>query len=722
MTALSFDSYQIGLICALSIELVALLKALDKKHPTPENQPPNDGNLYTCGQIGKHNVVITSLPSGGAGQASATRAAISMCNTFPKLRLGLFVGIGGGIPRLYTPGSDWVDIRLGDIVVSSPEGTHGGVVQYDRGKSVTGANGEKTFQRVGSLNKPPVVLLNAVQMIRAELDDDYGLITEVLRMMQNKTREGRRKARFMYPGKEKDILFHAMYPHPGSSTNCRKDCDTTRTVDRDWTDRENEEFEPQVFPGTIASGGLVIKNAITRDELADMYGAKCVETEAAGIMDFFPCLVIRGISDYADSHKNDDWYAYASLTAAAYARLVLERLPVVGVERLPTFKEVVDQNTKPGSPSDDPSQSQPKSQPKETPCSPSDDPSQSHPNSQPKSQPKETPCSPSDDPSQSHPNSQPKETPSPTPGKKLEVKPGLPSRCNTPDSDTWEDLTPEPDTHQKEPANDNSSTTDNNVLDPSIIPPKDLPKPDSAPFQLPGSISDRSLTQAQVKDAKNWIGRVIPPLDSDILPGSNIRVVDFSYAQTLILYQTTSGEIKAADNWTSRRDLGTQDNWKTPVKPCPWSPSRSIGIRDAKIGTPLTTLHWKTTMPVGQRPKHCPLIGYVEVRLYYISNFNRIQEYGCTYPETMRNMYDGYWFEGSYKSNHPVTDVTWLGAIYKAGLQYFPTYQQRKPPSRIYYKGSQTGSGCKYDQIVGPSNAEDFEGLLRKYLKVAPMH
>jgi hypothetical protein len=50
--------------------------------------------------------------------------------------------------------------------------------------------------------------------------------------------------------------------------------------------------------------------------------------EAAGVMNTFPCLVIRGICDYADSYKNKLWQQYAAATAAAYAKLLLG---VVGV-------------------------------------------------------------------------------------------------------------------------------------------------------------------------------------------------------------------------------------------------------------------------------------------------------------------------------------------------------------------------------------------------------
>jgi hypothetical protein len=49
--------------------------------------------------------------------------------------------------------------------------------------------------------------------------------------------------------------------------------------------------------------------------------------EAAGLMNQLPCLVIRGICDYADSHKSKRWQDYAALTAAAYAKILLLKTP-----------------------------------------------------------------------------------------------------------------------------------------------------------------------------------------------------------------------------------------------------------------------------------------------------------------------------------------------------------------------------------------------------------
>jgi hypothetical protein len=49
------------------------------------------------------------------------------------------------------------DIRLGDVVVSMPTATSGGVIQYDYGKTLH----DGRLQHTGSLNKPPQYLLTA---------------------------------------------------------------------------------------------------------------------------------------------------------------------------------------------------------------------------------------------------------------------------------------------------------------------------------------------------------------------------------------------------------------------------------------------------------------------------------------------------------------------------------------------------------------------------------
>ena len=148
---MSHEDYTVAWICALPLEAAAAKSMLDKTHPQ-FSQPTGDDNAYTLGEISGHNIVIACLPSGVYGTISAATVAAHMRTTFPFIRFGLIVGIGGGVP------STKIDIRLGDIVVSKPTGDLSGVVQYDYGKTLVGG----VFQQTGTMNQPPQVLLNAI--------------------------------------------------------------------------------------------------------------------------------------------------------------------------------------------------------------------------------------------------------------------------------------------------------------------------------------------------------------------------------------------------------------------------------------------------------------------------------------------------------------------------------------------------------------------------------
>jgi len=139
---LSHGDYKIGWICALPLEMTAAIAMLDQLHQ-PLEHSPGDDNTYTLGRIGGHNVAIASLPIGEIGTNSAAQVAIQMLRTFPSIKIGLMVGIGGGVPTRE-------DIRLGDIVVSKPTGQTGGVFQYDRGSNLP-----DKFKISGFLNAPP---------------------------------------------------------------------------------------------------------------------------------------------------------------------------------------------------------------------------------------------------------------------------------------------------------------------------------------------------------------------------------------------------------------------------------------------------------------------------------------------------------------------------------------------------------------------------------------
>ncbi|KAL4802183.1 hypothetical protein BDV18DRAFT_67188 [Aspergillus unguis] len=281
------SAYTVGWICAIKAEIDESLKMLDENRGLRHG--PGD-RLYTLGRIGAHNVVMTCLSRGRYGNEAAAVAATNMMRLYPGIKIGFMVGIAGGIPSKHH------DIRLGDVVVGVPKGQSGGVRQYNMGKYTTVG-----FEPTGYLRPPPDLLLNALNY----MPENGPFITDCAVLNDMFT---------AYPGEVADVLY---------------DCD--RPARRKAGGRGISG--PHVFYGTIASGNTVIKDSSIRDRLREWTDCLCVEMEGAGLMSSdFPGLVIRGISDYADHHKNDGWQPYAALSAASYARYLLMKIPSLVID------------------------------------------------------------------------------------------------------------------------------------------------------------------------------------------------------------------------------------------------------------------------------------------------------------------------------------------------------------------------------------------------------
>jgi nucleoside phosphorylase len=285
---------------------------LDEEHGEPCNftQLHHDTNIYTWGRIGEHNVVITSLAAGLYGTTSAATTASCMLSSFPHIRIGLLVGIGAGIARP----EDGRDIRLGDIAVSQPQGSSGGIIQYDLYKAKAGNQRESR----AFLNKPPEVLLKALARLQAEHERKSSQVPEFLaQMAKDNPKMAKQRQGYVHQGSQNDRLFKAQDPN-----------EEIQREPRDST-------ESEIHYGIIASGNRLLKDAIQRDEILENIGQECIcfEMEAAGLMNTFPCIVIRGICDYADAHKSDRWQRYASATAAAYTKELLAYISTQGLQR-----------------------------------------------------------------------------------------------------------------------------------------------------------------------------------------------------------------------------------------------------------------------------------------------------------------------------------------------------------------------------------------------------
>ncbi|OJJ45102.1 hypothetical protein ASPZODRAFT_144407 [Penicilliopsis zonata CBS 506.65] len=310
------EEYTVAWICALPEGLDVVRALLDKVHP-PHHQPREDRNAYLLGTIGPHNVVVTCLPVGQGGIASTATVAESLARTFPAARLSLLVGIGGGVPD---PRDKRKDIRLGDVVVSVPGDEFGAVVQYDFGKYLVD-NDSSRFVHRGQLDSPPTKLLSHVNMLNSLIRGRWSRGAGVKENELQRELESLGE-QYAYPSNFPDRLFCSQYPRTHDYLSCG--CDTG-----EYKRPERASFLPVIHEGTIASGDAKMADGTTRDRVNQEYrnAIFCFDTEAAGLMNSLPCLVVRGISNYADAHGNDGWRLRAIATASSYAKALILQIP-----------------------------------------------------------------------------------------------------------------------------------------------------------------------------------------------------------------------------------------------------------------------------------------------------------------------------------------------------------------------------------------------------------
>ncbi|KAJ5767738.1 hypothetical protein N7533_000321 [Penicillium manginii] len=301
LESLKPEDYAVGIVCALPLELLAVRALFDQTHPDLPLSPA-DSNHYALGSMEGHKVVAACLPDGEYGTNSAADVAANLRRSFLSVKFCLLVGIGGGVP------SSRNDIRLGDVVVSKPNSMGPGVIQYDMGKALE--YGE--FQRSGFLQPPPRLLMTALSSMKSDPEISQVPLQGYIQEIAARRRE------YRYPGPEHDRLFPSHYVHDAKHATCDF-CNATYVIKRP----SRSDYRPQIHYGLIASGNRVMKDAKLRDRWSMERDVLCFEMEAAGIMNTLPCLVIRGICDYSDSHKNKRFQGYAAATAASYAKLLL---------------------------------------------------------------------------------------------------------------------------------------------------------------------------------------------------------------------------------------------------------------------------------------------------------------------------------------------------------------------------------------------------------------
>lgn len=283
------DDFTIAWVCALPLELAASRAMFDEVFPAPTGYP-GDENVYYAGRIGPHNIIMTSLPPGQIGGVAAVYATRDMRHSFHSIRLCVMVGIGAGVPG--TP----EQIQLGDVIVSKSSSNHCGVIEYDL--SNVRKDGSPRIDFFFPLSHQMLAFLTNFGATQTRHSSQYG----------------QRLQHHMSSVYNRFPAMRAPYSWPASTA----------------------PSPPRVHHGLIASGNKVIAYAPARDRYRTDDAILCFEMEAAALSISFPFLVIRGVSDFADGNKNDQWQNYAALAAASHTKELLRQLPESIVQNMPS--------------------------------------------------------------------------------------------------------------------------------------------------------------------------------------------------------------------------------------------------------------------------------------------------------------------------------------------------------------------------------------------------
>lgn len=353
----SRDEFHVAIICALPSEADAVTLLFDQfwdEDGDPFGRSSGDNNSYITGRLGKHNVVLAVLP--GMGTNSAASATANLRSSYGSLRLVFLVGICGGVPKIAGD-----DVFLGDVVVSKA------IVQYDFGRQYPGQFEvkESIEDSLARANRDIRGLLTVfeTERMRDILQTKSATYLKQLQSADAKAAaKKRRRSKYQYPGIAENRLYLPGYVHRhlkcdmcskfdstcelAAQTSCAElGCEENMLVQREMFE-DDGDFSSNIFIGRIGSGNTVMKSGEIRDWIAKKHNLIAFEMEGAGAWDEVPCLVVKGVCDYADSHKNKQWQNFAAATAASVMKAILDRYIVTDVAQRPAAAQVSSGNGK----------------------------------------------------------------------------------------------------------------------------------------------------------------------------------------------------------------------------------------------------------------------------------------------------------------------------------------------------------------------------------------
>jgi nucleoside phosphorylase len=289
---------KILIVTALPKEAAAVIATFDEHTDVGVE---GDTAIYRLGRfISKSGEVRSALTvNAGMGKVRASTLGANAIRSFPHLRYIVMIGIAGGCPN---PTDPETHVRLGDAVVSRADA---GVLEYDFIKKPEGQTEIRRFPQAVCAKMSSAmgkILTDSISGLRP-WEDEIDRIIERL------------GASYARPDDTKDVL------HDGT------------TVVSHPVDAERRSGRPKIIEGTIGSADILQKDPGGRDALRDEYGVRAIEMEASGLQGAAwtqgrDIYVIRGICDYCDRYKTNEWQSYAAAVAAALGRGVIESMPL----------------------------------------------------------------------------------------------------------------------------------------------------------------------------------------------------------------------------------------------------------------------------------------------------------------------------------------------------------------------------------------------------------
>ncbi|KAE8339158.1 hypothetical protein BDV24DRAFT_152912 [Aspergillus arachidicola] len=274
------DEFEVCIICASPLEADAVCSMFDETYKSgstvrhTQDQTINPQKYdYIMGRIAGHNVILARLP--GIGIVYSAGESRRLKERFKRIKLALLVGICGAVPKR----PDGHEISLGDVISSSRD-----VIRYDLGKQYpfgfqwTDASEDSCLRPNGHIRE----FVAKLEMRREKLER------------------------------------RACLPCVDQG------CDLNLLVPRNPPKAETSDNKPVLHFANFASEGIVMDYAEDRDEIAQLEYVIAFETIAVGAWDNLPCMIVKGVRDYADGYVSEEWEKYAAATAAACAKAILE--------------------------------------------------------------------------------------------------------------------------------------------------------------------------------------------------------------------------------------------------------------------------------------------------------------------------------------------------------------------------------------------------------------